>query len=64
MKRRFTVNYIDGHDLRYKSFETCARTESEAIEKLWDSYSELGDFNHQIAGIICKPLSIVDIIRG
>lgn len=47
----YRINYIDGHDMRYKSFETVANTKEEALSNLWDSYPD-GDYDHQIAEVI------------
>ena len=47
----YRINYIDGHDLRYKSFETSTNNEKEALVNLWASYPN-GDFDHQIVEII------------
>lgn len=49
--RNYRINYIDGHDLRYKSFETVAENKDEALENLWASYKN-GDFDHRIAEVI------------
>lgn len=47
----YRINYIDGHDLRYKSFETIAKDEESALSNLWASYTN-GNFDHQIVEII------------
>ena len=49
--KNYRINYIDGHDLRYKSFETAAKTEKDALSNLWECYYPF-DFDHQIAEII------------
>ena len=49
--KHYKINYLDGHDLRYKSFETDAEDRDSAIQNLRDSY-ENGDFDHQIAEVI------------
>lgn len=49
--KHYLINYIDGHDLKYKSFETDADDRDSAIRHLWDSYQN-GDFDHQIIEII------------
>jgi len=64
MKKKYTIHFIDGHDLKYKTFETVAESKPQAVSNLWDSYKEFGDFDHRIGSIVAKPLSIVDIIRG
>lgn len=46
----YRVNYIDGHDLRFKSFETPAESEAAAISALWNNYES--DFDHHIVEII------------
>lgn len=49
--KRFKINYIDGHDLRFKSFETDAEDRDQAIKNLRESYVN-GDFDHQIESVI------------
>lgn len=49
-KPRYTVHYIDGHDLKYKTFTTDAITPEEAESKMRWSYE--ADFDHQIIEII------------
>lgn len=51
--KHYRINYIDGHDLRYKSFETSAKSKEDAISKLWDRYD--ADFDHHIAEVIELP---------
>lgn len=46
----YRINYIDGHDMRYKSFETNAETKEDAISALWDKY--WADFDHRIIEVI------------
>lgn len=48
--KHFKINYIDGHDLRFKSFETDAEDRDRAIRNLRESYVD-GDFDHQIESI-------------
>ena len=43
---KYKVAYIDGHDMKYKIFETTAETKEDAVRKLRDSYD--ADFDHQI----------------
>ena len=43
---KYKVAYIDGHDLKYKTFSTTADNKEEAIRKMRDSYE--ADFDHQI----------------
>lgn len=47
---KFTISYIDGHDLKYKRFTTTAKDKDEAIHKLWESYES--DFDHQIIDVV------------
>ena len=47
----YRINYIDGHDMRYKSFETVAENTDEALLNLWDTYKPF-DFDHQVVEII------------
>lgn len=42
----YIIYYIDGHDLRYKTFRTPAGSEADALRLLWDQYES--DFDHQI----------------
>ena len=49
--KRFKINYIDGHDLRFKSFVTDAEDRDQAIRNLRESYVN-GDFDHQIESVI------------
>ena len=49
--KNYRINYIDGHDMRYKSFETAAESTEEALSKLWDRYKPF-DFDHQIVETI------------
>ena len=49
--KNYRINFIDGHDLRYKSFETTAKSESAALDNLWGQYDN-GDLGHQIVEII------------
>ena len=46
---KWTIQYIDGHDLKYKVFTTEAKDEEEAQAKLWEQYES--DFDHQIIQI-------------
>ena len=43
---KYKVAYIDGHDLKYKTFSTTAESKEEAVRKTRDSYE--ADFDHQI----------------
>lgn len=45
---KYSIEYIDGHDLKYKTFETSAADREEAIHNL---YQGKGDFDHQIGYI-------------
>lgn len=63
MKKKYVIRYIDGNDLKYKLFETEARNKDEAIEHLWASYADMGDFEHRIASISCKPISLSSLFR-
>lgn len=46
LKMKYKVAYIDGHDLKYKTFSTTAESPEEAVRKLRESYE--ADFDHQI----------------
>lgn len=56
--RKYTIRYVDGYDLKYKTFETAAETEDEAISKLWESYKN-GDFDHQIISIESEEVQTI-----
>ena len=49
----FRINYIDGHDLRYKSIEVPAESEESALDALWDMYD--ADYDHQIVEVLPQP---------
>ena len=46
----FIVAYIDGHDLKYKTFKTTAGNPDEAVRNLRASYIN-GDFDHAIISV-------------
>ena len=46
---KYKVQYIDGHDLKYKTFTVEARTPEVAVRKMRDSYE--ADFDHQIIDV-------------
>jgi hypothetical protein len=46
----YRINYIDGHDLRYKSFETPAKSKEAAVSALCSCYQ--ANFDHRIIEII------------
>ena len=48
--KQFRINYIDGHDLRYKSIEVHADSKEDALSALWDMYD--ADYDHQIVEVI------------
>ena len=50
---KYKINYIDGHDLRWKTFCTEAKDCDEAVNNL-RKYYPCGDFDHQIAEIIVE----------
>lgn len=56
--KHFKINYIDGHDLRFKSFETDAENRDQAIRNLRESYTS--DFDHQIESVIEVGIGEVD----
>jgi hypothetical protein len=49
--KKFTIHYIDGHDLRYKTFKTIAANDADAVGALWAKYEPF-DFDHQIIEIV------------
>lgn len=50
---KFSINFIDGHDLKFKTTSVTADTEEEAESKLYEIY---GNFDHQITNI--QPFKI------
>ncbi len=46
---KWTIQYIDGHDLKYKTFVTEAASPDDAISKLWEQYTS--DFDHRIIDV-------------
>lgn len=46
---KYKVQYIDGHDLKYKTLVVEARTPEEAVSKMRESYE--ADFDHQIIDV-------------
>lgn len=48
--KKFEIAYIDGHDLKYKTFTTTAQDEENALKNLWNNYKS-GDFDHQIINV-------------
>lgn len=59
MSKKYRVNYIDGQDHLFKTFETTAESTANALRKLYDTYD--ADFNHQILCI--KMLADNDVIE-
>lgn len=47
----YVISYIDGNDLRYKSFATVADSQEKALKNLWKSYEGIGNFDHRIIEI-------------
>lgn len=45
-QKDYVIYYIDGNDLKYKTFITTAGSTAEAVRKMRDSYES--DFDHQI----------------
>ena len=48
---KYTVCYVDGHDLKYKTFETEADSINDAIANLRESTADWGDFDHMICDV-------------
>ena len=48
---KYTVCYVDGHDLKYHTFTTEAEGFDDAIKKLREFTSVLGDFDHMICDV-------------
>lgn len=55
-KHLFRIAYIDGYDMKYKTFETEAESKEKALDRLWGKYKDMGDFDHQI----CEVVEIYD----
>lgn len=49
--RIYKISYIDGHDMKFKTFTVMATDERNAVAKLWKSYEKQGDFDHVITSI-------------
>jgi len=62
MIKSFRINYIDGGDMRYKSFETPAIDETGALSSLWDRY-EYGDFENRVVEVIELPEPVPQRMR-
>ena len=45
--KKYIIAYIDGHDHKYKTFETKAENKDCALHNLRESYTN-GDFDHGI----------------
>ena len=45
----YRVCFIDGHDLKYKTFTCYAENRKEAIGKMFDAYGP--NFDHQISDV-------------
>ena len=54
----YRIQYIDGHDLQYKTFETEADSVEKALHSLWQQDSP-SDFDHQIISVNEIPLQKV-----
>ncbi len=50
-QKTYRVNYVDGHDLKYKTIETNADNKKDAIRKVWE-LDPSGDFDHQILEVV------------
>lgn len=48
---KYTVCYVDGHDMKYHTFTTEAEGFDDAIAKLREFTSVLGDFDHMICDV-------------
>lgn len=46
--KKFIVRFIDGYDLRFKSYETEASDEANAVLRVYDLF---GDFDHWISNV-------------
>lgn len=51
-KHLFRISYLDGFDMRFKSFETEAASKEMALQALWEKYKPAGDFDHQINEVV------------
>ena len=50
--KHYTVCYVDGHDMKYKTFETEAENIDMAVAAMIDHYKGLGDFEHIVTDVI------------
>ena len=48
---QFKISYLDGHDMRFKTFETEAASKEEALNALREKYKP-ADFDHQINEVV------------
>ncbi len=48
---QFKISYLDGHDMRFKTFETEAASKEEALNALQEKYKPV-DFDHQINEVV------------
>ena len=48
----YKVCFIDGHDLKYKTFTCWAEGRKQAIEKMFNTYGP--DFDHQVKDVFRK----------
>ena len=46
--KKYIVRFIDGHDLRFKSFETEAENEAMAVLNVYELF---GDFDHWVSSV-------------
>lgn len=47
--KKYTVCFIDGHDLRYKTVDIETETKEKAVEKVFNMYGS--NFEHKLTGI-------------
>ena len=49
---KYIVQFIDGHDLKYKTFRCTAENQQEAISKMFDVYGK--NFDHHVIDVYKK----------
>lgn len=46
--KKFIVRFVDGYDMRFKTFETEAIDEANAVHKVYELF---GDFDHWVSSV-------------
>ena len=50
--KHYTVCYVDGHDMKYKTFDVEADSTEKAIAAMNEHYRGIGDFEHLITDVL------------